>query len=54
MPKHARVKEQIDVFDCEGCKASLTLDDVAGRITYMNGLYGFWCFTCWKESHAKV
>ncbi len=49
MPKHARVKEEIDVFDCEGCKASLTLDDVYGRVTYMNGLYGFWCRTCYLE-----
>ena len=44
-----RVIEAIDSFECEGCKETIHIDDVVGRITYMNGLYGFWCFTCWKS-----
>lgn len=49
MPKHARFKEDIDTFSCEECKVQMTMDDVYGRVTYMSGLYGFWCKPCWNE-----
>jgi hypothetical protein len=40
--------EKMNEFDCEDCKKTVHMDDVMGRVTYVNGLYGFWCGVCWS------